>query len=145
MTHRQTEYHGEGPRGTIVRDEHHVLEALSQSERGTMKYTYSSNKCTFSLFTAQTLTHKHTYTPHAAGTHSLDVIRMHIIFDPIHCHYVHLLYKVPSPSVSLLFTFTFPNISSHFSVGFIPKNPNSIIIQINPMSVLFLVLQSRHK
>ena len=64
MAHRQTECHREGPRGTIVHDEHHVLEALSQSEKDTMTYTYSSNKCTFSLLTAQTLAHTNTHTLH---------------------------------------------------------------------------------
>ena len=146
MAHRQTECHGEGPRGTIVHDEHHVLQALSQTEKGTTTYTYSSNKCTFSLSTAQTLTHTNTHTLHMQQrltllmsieftSHSIQSIAIMFIsytkyFPPLSLFHLLLLFPIPPAT---------------FRWALHPKIPTSIIIQMYPMSVLFLVLQSLNK
>ena len=62
MSHRQTEYHREGPRGTLVHDEHHVFWALNHFDRHNMTYTFSSNKWTFAHWTKHKNKHKLAYT-----------------------------------------------------------------------------------
>ena len=52
----------EGPRGTIIHDEHHVFGTVNQFDRRSMTYTCPSNKWTFSLYSALTNKHKHPYT-----------------------------------------------------------------------------------
>ena len=71
------------------------------------------------LTLAITNRHTHSFTPRAAATLPVDIILICMTSSPIHHRKSHVLYKLLFLSICIFFTFTFSNISSHFSAGFI--------------------------